>query len=340
MDILLVTHSLNGIPQKLLETESLDISSIVSRLQAFGLEVEVLTHATLMSFEPDKISGKVVWYASSQYPELFNYIEDCLMYVQLCGGVLVPSFPLFRSHENKFFQELLKKKLGLDIPKARLVGTMEDLYKILPSLHFPLVLKTSSGFGSSGVFKISSAEELVATANVTLTHIFPPATNPLRRLKQTSSYNKKIALYKNKYPLMVGRIILQEFFDNLTHDWKVLVFGKTCFCLKRYVKDNDFRASGSGNFNFDETPPDSLLEYALHVVQSLDTPWASLDIAELGNDQYGLIEYQCMHFGLYALMRNNRCYEKIDSTWEVHTVSNPSPEKYFCNALSKYIEHL
>ncbi len=339
MDVILITHSLHGIPQKLHEVESLDISLIKSHLLRAGCEVNVLTHCAFMALEPSQISGKYIWYASAQYPEFSQYIEDCLLYAELCGADLVPDFPLFRSHENKFFQELLKKKLGLDVPKAELVGTREDINDILPKLHFPLVLKTPAGFGSKGVFKISSNDELMATAEKVMTHIHPPASNPLRRFKNKRSYNDKITLYKNKYPVLVGRVILQEFIEGLSHDWKILVFGETCFCLKRYTREGDFRASGSGKFSFDEVPSDSLLDYALHVVKKLNTPWASLDIAEFNGDEYGLIEYQCVHFGLYTLMRGSRCYEQIKGAWVVRSVENPSPEEYFCNAFLNYINN-
>jgi glutathione synthase/RimK-type ligase-like ATP-grasp enzyme len=224
----------------------------------------------------------------------------------------------------------------LDVPKSKLIGTLEDLDNALPNLKFPLILKEASGFGSSTVFKINSSSELLCKAESMLTHIIPPAENPIRRIKQRNEYKKKIAPYENKYPLNVGRLVLQEFMPGLSHDWKILVFGDYCFCLKRFVRDGDFRASGSGNFNFDETPDHSLLDYAHNVVKKLDSPWASLDIAEQ-NEGYGLIEFQCVHFGLYALMANKSCYQKVDNEWVLHQVDQPLPEEYFCNAFLEYV---
>jgi glutathione synthase/RimK-type ligase-like ATP-grasp enzyme len=337
MKILLVTHSLQGIPQRLHETESLDLGMMEGFLEDAGFNVLVVSHRILMAMNPDEIKNRIILYASSQYPEFFNYIEDCLLYAESCGGKLVPNFKMFRSHENKFFQELVKKELKLDLPKARLVGTMDDLTSCISELNFPLVLKTSSGFGSKGVFRINSADELVETAESVLQPIIPPDSNLLYRVKHRRSRESLIERYREKYPFYVGRIILQEFLEGLTHDWKVLVFGGKCFCLKRYVRTDDFRASGSGKFTFDDDPSDELLDFAVHVVKKLDTPWASLDIAELSQG-FGLIEYQCVHFGLYTLMRNSRYFVKQGMKWVPHVVKDPNPEEHFCKALVEYLD--
>jgi glutathione synthase/RimK-type ligase-like ATP-grasp enzyme len=336
VEVFLVTHSLNGIPQKLHETESLNLVYIEEKLVCAGHKVLVMDHAALIAKAPEAIYERVIWYASTQYPEYFQYVEDCLLYAEACGGILVPTFSLFRCHENKFFQELLKKKLKLDQPKAKLIGTLEDLNTTLPTLSFPLILKSATGFGSSTVFKIDTPTELKEKAESMLTCIIPPATNLIRRIKQRNEYANKILPYTNRYPLKVGRIVLQEFMPNLQHDWKILVFGDVCFCLKRFVRENDFRASGSGNFNFQEIPDPALLDYAHMVAKTLDTPWASLDIAECDGG-FGLIEFQCLHFGLYTLIENDKCYEKVGSEWIKKEVIAPIAEEYFCNA---FLDHI
>lgn len=336
MEILLVTHSLHGIPQKLHETESLDTFLISRILREKDYNVSILTHGDFASLEPEKLIGRIILYASSQYPELFNCIEDYLLYALSCGCNIIPNFNMFRSHENKFFQELVKKRLGINAPKSWLVGTMEDLYRYIGELSFPLVFKTSMGFGSSGVEKIDNAKQLISITKNSLLPIHQRPNNLLRRLKQSKYHDEKILLYKDKYPSHVGRIILQEYLEGLTYDWKILVFGKACFCLKRYVRNDDFRASGSGKFTFDEVPSNSLLDFALNVTKKLDTPWASLDIAKYKNE-YKLIEYQCVHFGMYTLMRNFRYFEKVDGEWVSRAVEDASPEQFMCNALLGYI---
>ena len=77
---------------------------------------------------------------------------------------------------------------------------------------------------------------------------------------------------------------------------------------------DDFRASGSGNFNYDKVLPDGLLNFCNEIYKEFNIPSLSLDIAYDGN-QYYLIEFQAVYFGTYTLeaapyyfqLINNKC---------------------------------
>lgn len=44
----------------------------------------------------------------------------------------------------------------------------------------------------------------------------------------------------------------QDFIPNNDHDIRVIVIGDKAFAIKRMVRKNDFRASGSGNILYDK----------------------------------------------------------------------------------------
>lgn len=92
-----------------------------------------------------------------------------------------------------------------------------------------------------------------------------------------------------------GSFVVQKFVPNLEGDWKVIIVGDAVAVLYRRVRENDFRASGSGMFEFND-PKESLLNFALAIKKKLDTPWVSLDIAEK-NNHFVLLEFQTTHFG-------------------------------------------
>lgn len=50
----------------------------------------------------------------------------------------------------------------------------------------------------------------------------------------------------------VGYIYFQDFIPNNDHDIRVIVIGDKAFAIKRMVRKNDFRASGSGNILYDK----------------------------------------------------------------------------------------
>lgn len=336
MKIYFVTNCCGGLPQKLHETESLDVALIGDQLRCHGHVTEVIDHAALIRLDSADIRGTVIIYASSQYSEFYQYIEHCLLYAEACGGYLLPNYHCFRAHENKFVQELLKKKLGIASPGSRLYGTIEEITADIASIGFPVVLKIPEGFASVGVSKVDSAAQLLEVLRVGMVETIPRPAGLVHRITERKQYLRRVAQYTNRYPLQARRLILQEFIPGLGHDWKVLVFGKRVFCLKRFVRAGEFRASGSGNFSFGEEPPEGLLDFALSTLRTLDSPWASLDIAEK-DGRYFLIEFQCVHFGLVTLMRNSCYYSSEDGQWARHAVVNAEPEPFFGDAAVEYL---
>ena len=82
---------------------------------------------------------------------------------------------------------------------------------------------------------------------------------------------------------------------------------------KRFVRKNDFRASGSNLISLDEDPPKNVLDFAMSCKEKLNCPIVSMDISEhKGNIQ--LLEYQSMHFSLLA-HRLSHYFELENAKW-------------------------
>jgi glutathione synthase/RimK-type ligase-like ATP-grasp enzyme len=336
MRVYIVTNSSGGFPQKLHETESLDVRAIAHQLQGHGHDPAIINHAAMIRLDPAQIRDAAIIYASSQYAEYNQYIENCLLYAEICGGRLLPNYLCSRALENKFVQELLKKKLGLRSPASELYGTIEEIAEKADTLEYPTILKYPQGFGGSTVVKIDSPVQLMAELRRTMVATVERPTGLWHAISERRQYLRRVAQFKRRYPLQTGRFILQEFLPNLGFDWKVLLFGNRLFCLKRFVRKGEFRASGSGNFSFAETPPAAVLDFASTVLRDLDAPWAALDIVEAGGNPY-LLEFQCVHFGLYTLMRNHCYYYRDGGSWLSQAVADAVPEFYFAEAAAEYL---
>lgn len=209
------------------------------------------------------------------------------------------------AHENKGFQEVMKKHYGFGNLKGSYIFDLED--QIIP---YPKVLKTTTGAGSSGVFLIKDEKDISAIKSRLLKSSFKrKVIASQRRLKLKSS---EYAVYKyNKKQFMP--FIEQKFIPNLKHDFKVLVFGDRYFVLKRSVKKNDFRASGSGKFEFIH-PPTEVLHFAKEMANTLNSPYLSLDIAQSETGCH-LIEFQATNFGPYTLLNAPNRYVNKDNNW-------------------------
>ena len=144
--------------------------------------------------------------------------------------------------------------------------------------------------------------------------------------------------YPNFKPQSSARrkIVVQNFIDGLSCDYKVLVFGSKYYVLQRGVRPGDFRASGSGLFEFPQELSNGFLDFARQVYESFDVPFISMDIAQKGNEFY-LIEFQFVAFGTYTLEKANWHFECSGNSWQ-KIASNDNLEQEFCNAIDRYIQ--
>ncbi len=307
--IILLTNYKNLIPQRSHEIEGLKLDIIADILKKECCEVEMMTFQTFVDHlsEKERFDGTYFYYASSQYPIYKSFIQDILMQIPIRGGILIPDFRHFMAHENKNFQELEKIRLGINSPKGIPVGTYEEGIEILNRISYPTVIKKSTGFRSRNVQLAKNKVQAKKILAGMLENNFKFDIDSLYLV-----YRK----FKNKthYPKKFGKVIIQEFIPDLTHDWKILVLGNICVGGKRFVRENDFRASGSMLYSLEQDPPESVLNFALECKKLLNCPNISLDVSE-HNGVVNLLEYQTMHFSLLA-WKSVHYFECIDNSWE------------------------
>jgi glutathione synthase/RimK-type ligase-like ATP-grasp enzyme len=315
--IILLTNYKNIIPQRNHEIEGLKLNLISEVLENNNFDVELMSLQSFVSFlsKNQNIENYYFYYASSQYPIYKSFIQDILVQIDLRGGILVPSFRHFLAHENKNFQELEKVRIGLESPYGIPVGTYEEGIEILKKIKYPVVIKKSTGFRSRNVKIARNYSESKRTLSKLLENNF--------RFDMESFYYLYRRIYnKTEYPKRFGKVIIQEFIPDLTYDWKILVLGSKILGVKRFVRENDFRASGSKLYDLDEIPPSDVLDFALSCKNKIQSPNVSMDICKNG-DELKLLEYQTMHFGIlggdpvFYFERENGKWEQKNITEEM-----------------------
>jgi len=315
------------------QTESLDITVMCSAFESAGFEVEV-ANVALLDFSK-AYQGTYILYTSS---EDFNegsksFIEDVLVWLELRGAILVPSFPFFRAHHNKVMMELLRQSFS----DPRLNTIKSEFYpsrKIaLEANHsWPAVLKSASGAGSQGVALVQSKSHLSSI------------TRKLARLRGSDfatifTIRNFIRALTRQGPINFhnSKFVIQNFIPNMTGDYKVLAFSSHFFVLHRRNRQNDFRASGSGQF-VDVNPDEiqGVLEFARHCTCVIDSPFLSLDIGFDGTNHH-LVEFQCVSFGLKALTLSSGYYECDETGYWQFIKRKSVPEYEFVTAFCDYI---
>ena len=130
--------------------------------------------------------------------------------------------------------------------------------------------------------------------------------------------------------------MVQEYVPNLNDDWKILIYGQHYYVLNRQVRPKDFRASGSGKFSYVD-PPDGLLNFCREIFKKLKTPYLSLDVA-IRDNQYYMLEFQAVYFGIYTILHADFYYEKKNNIWQKRD-KDLSTEKEMADCITDFIKN-
>lgn len=322
---------------------SIDTALFVKELQRLAYTVEQHEFHEVVNGKVE-IKDSVVLYSFSHRENLHHYIRDSLRYLMACGNTLLPSFELFCCHENKGWQELWKRTLGIHSLDAQYFSHKRELDDY--DLSFPLVFKTLTGSNSTGVALVHSKADI----HREIMKHRPPIgwgqrldfwrRKHLRMKKEFPGYPnydiKADALWYQDYMTRAIPFVLQEFIPGLSYDYRVIVLGDRYFISKRHTKAGDFRASGAKLFDFKLQAPEPILDKAKALYESFKAPFLSIDLGEDASGKLYLFEYQASHFGINAIVRGRGYYRQVHGEWQF-THSEPDFERYLAEALDGHL---
>jgi len=176
-----------------------------------------------------------------------------------------PDYATYWPYENKIKEYYLLKSNGFPVVETNIFWAHNSALKFLETSSFPLIIKMYKGAGSSNVVKINSIKEgkkiidrvfnegiksgqlpgksnLFSFSNIGLSAF---AHNKIRSILAYFGFFKKSNPY-SEWQLQKDAILFQKFLPGNKFDTRVTVIGKRAFAFRRYVRTNDFRASGSG----------------------------------------------------------------------------------------------
>ena len=287
-----------------------------------GYNVEFISPSEV-DFRNKKYKDSIALYTTTEdnkgYYKL--YLEDIVLGLEAIGAKVLPSFIYLKSH-HKVFMEILRDVQDfspLNNIETQKFGTLEEFKRYFKKGDNNVVVKMASGASSLGVFLGKGYQDLlkkVKKASRTA-HFIEDFKEVLRKVKHKDYI--PVSNHRNKF-------ITQNFIPNLSNDWKILIYSEKYYIFERPVRENDFRASGSGKekylFGANANIPEGIFDYAKSIFDKLNVPMLSIDIA-FANDQFYTLEFQFTGFGTsgqqlssnYFAFNNNKwspIYEELD----------------------------
>jgi hypothetical protein len=201
-----------------------------------------------------------------------------------------PGYPTYYSYENKIREYYLLKSKGFPVVETRVFWNYDPAIKYLDFCEFPLVVKLYKGASSSNVVKISTKKQ----GHKILKKVFSdgvkfgklPGSSNLRSIKKLGIFEytylklRSVLLYfgiihrSNAYEewqIQEDSIIFQKYLPGNDYDTRITVIGNRAFGFRRFVRDNDFRASGSGKLDLNPEQVDlRCVRIALDISKSMN----------------------------------------------------------------------
>ena len=260
-------------------------------LLARGAEVVVLDLLASDALEQAKLCDGIMW----RWFHIQDDKQSARIILHTIENYLgIPVFPSVATSwhfDDKVAQYYLLAALGAPQPEASIFWDEERALAWAASARYPVVFKLTAGAGSSNVLKLDSpAEAQKWISKMFHRGIFPMMMNEYRppvlprtrreakeRVARVADAAKYIVtgempgLPEHWWKPEKGYAFFQEFLPGNEFDTRVTVIGERAFAFRRMNRPGDFRASGSGNIDYDPAKIDrECLKLAFEVSEKSD----------------------------------------------------------------------
>lgn len=256
------------------------------------------------------------------------FAKQLLYSLERAGKKVYPDFNTTWHFDDKVGQKYLLEALGLPLVPSYVFYTKKEALEWIQNASFPKVFKLRGGASSDNVRLVSSKKE----AKHLINNAFGRGFSQFNRWNYLKERYRKVkegtdpfaGLLKGlgrlfipvEFAVMAGKekgyVFFQDFIENEGFDMRVIVVGDKAVSLKRLVRKDDFRASGSGNFILEnENVNLKFIEEAFKMASLLKTQSLAVDfILSSKSGEIFIVEISYGFVGKVYLERANGYWTK------------------------------
>ena len=237
----------------------------------------------------------LMWHFNQSHPKDVLFAKQLIFALQTAGKKVFPDFHTAWHFDDKVGQKYLLEAIDAPLVPTYLFYEKSKALDWIEKTDFPKVFKLRKGAGSAHVKLAETASEARKLVNKAFGSGFSQydkianlkdrwykyrqgntglwnVVKGVLRLGKTTEFAKVAGREK-------GYIYFQDFIPGNDYDIRVIVIDGKAFAIKRLVRENDFRASGSGHVLYDKEHFDE------------DTIQLSFEVAEKVKSQCLAIDY-------------------------------------------------
>lgn len=210
----------------------------------------------------------LLWHWDHMIPADVLAARHILMAAEAMGLAVFPSASTCWSFDDKVAQKYLLEAVNAPLVTTYVFYRLDDALQWIDNASFPKVFKLRRGAGSANVSLVRDRQQGVALAKRAFSSGFRPVPEywqdagkryrTARRQRDFFAALKRLPSTLNnirQLNRMIGRergyIYFQDFVPDNKFDTRVTVIGNRAFAYIRNVRPGDFRASGSGDIDYD-----------------------------------------------------------------------------------------
>ena len=211
----------------------------------------------------------LLWHHHHSSAKDVLFAKGLLFALQQAGKKVFPDFNTGWHFDDKVGQKYLLEAIAAPMVKTDIFYDKGSAFDYIQKTSFPKVFKLRGGAGSANVKLIKSAGQARRMIQKAFDVGFPAydrwgnwkeswvsfKRNPSSQIIELLKSTRRLFV-STKFARVNGRetgyVLFQEFIPNNTYDIRVVVIGDRAFGLKRLVRKNDFRASGSGFIEYNK----------------------------------------------------------------------------------------
>lgn len=289
-------------------------------------ETNNISHKVVNCYDSDileQIKGfdGLLWAFHHLLPVDLLMARHVLWSAAMQGVQICPDFNSAWHFDDKVAQKYLFEALDIPAAPAWVFYSRESAMKWIAenSHHIPIVAKLRRGAGSYNVKLLKSQQELISYVARMFGKGYSPAPSGMadvghkfkvaygqggisgitNRLKKAPKFFRIMRQGKKFHAMEKGYVYFQQFIPENECDYRISIVGKRIWGFKRMVRENEFRASGSGLIDYDPTGiPRNLLETSRKIAEKLKMGSVCFDFVKDKAEQYYLIECSYGFIGL------------------------------------------
>ena len=235
------------------------------------------------------------------------FAKQILYSLKMSGKKVFPDFNTAWHFDDKVGQKYLLEAINAPLVNSYIFYNIEEAINWINQTSFPKVFKLRGGAGGVNVHLVKSKKQAKKLSHKAFNigfNVFNRLGNFKDKIQKFKSGSENIlgiakglvrlfitTKFSKMYHNEKGYIYFQEFLPHNEYDIRLIVIGNKAYGMKRKVRQNDFRASGSSDFIYDEIPK-SVLKIGFDVSKRLNLQSVAFDFI-FKNGEPLIVELSC-----------------------------------------------